>query len=140
MGTAKASRGHFRKSPLKRGNAMNRPMPNSTKEMIQQLWFIVIGTNHEGLVTEFKAFYQKWAEHHQQVLDRLAEVEKKLPRFWTREDHEAMHQKYVAQLEEQKRAETEDIDRRHISTRDWIMIAIVALGMIVPVILEKVIK
>jgi len=56
---------------------MARPeKPHTQKEMIDQLWFAVIGANSEGI-----------AERVKRIDDRLIEVERSIPDFMTHAEH-----------------------------------------------------
>ncbi len=56
--------------------------PDSEEEMINQLWYAVIGSNGEGIAKRVVA-----------IDNRLLKVEEKLPDFLTYDEHEKMQDK-----------------------------------------------
>ncbi len=56
--------------------------PDSEEEMINQLWYAVIGSNGEGIAKRVVA-----------IDNRLLKVEEKLPDFLTYDEHEKMKEK-----------------------------------------------
>jgi hypothetical protein len=60
---------------------MSRPeKPHSTDEMINQLWYAIIGANSEGIAERVKA-----------IDERLHKVEQHLPNLITYDEHESCH-------------------------------------------------
>jgi hypothetical protein len=112
--------------------------PKTQKGMIDQLWFVVIGSNGDGLVVLLKEALKKLTEHH----DRLEDIEAAIPALWTKEQHEKMHAQFVQQEKERKEKERKETkgaeERRKVGARDWIMIGIVAAGIVVPFVLERI--
>lgn len=108
--------------------------PKTQRGMVEQLWFVVIGSNGEGVVELIKQALAQMVDH----ATRLGKIENLLPALWTKEQHEKMHEAYVAEEEAKKEKADEKKDRRGITTRDWIMIAIVALGIFIPDILRSI--
>jgi hypothetical protein len=112
--------------------------PKTQRAMVEQLWFVVIGSNGDGLVVLLKEALKKLIEHH----GRLEDIEAAIPALWTKEQHEKMHAQFVEQEKARKEKEQKDRkqgdERRKVSRRDWIMIVIVAAGIVVPFVLEKI--
>lgn len=112
--------------------------PKTQRGMIDQLWFVVIGSNGDGIVELLKRALARLEDHHEQI----GKIQDIIPMLWTKEQHEKMHEQFVAQEKARKEKEQKEHkqsdERRKVSMRDWIMIGIVAAGVITPFILEKI--
>jgi hypothetical protein len=80
------------------------PKPVTQREMIDQLWFAVIGANSEGI-----------AERVRRIDDRLQAVENRMPGLMTHQQHND----YVAAC-----AEDEDRERRQKWRRTDVVLAV----------------
>jgi hypothetical protein len=100
--------------------------PATQRAMLEQLWFVLIGTNGDGLIERFKMFVKESKEHNDQVVERINNIDKVLPTLRTHIEQEA------TELADKKTRQNE----RNISTRDWIMIIIVALGVFIPTLIS----
>ena len=91
---------------------MRPEKPATQKETIDQMWFVLIGANSEGI-----------AERVRRIDDRLQAVEEKIPYLMTH----AQHKEYAQACSDHER-DTEDLERR----KKWRTTdVILAVGMLV---------
>jgi hypothetical protein len=85
--------------------------------MVYQLWFAVIGSNGDGLASQMR-----------DTRERVGHIEDELPKLWSREDHEKAEAAY--QAKDAKKAEDAAAckDRRKMSRREVIMLALTGIG------------
>jgi predicted nucleic acid-binding Zn ribbon protein len=88
------------------------PKPDTQREMIDQLWFAVIGANSEGI-----------AERVRRIDDRLQAVENRMPDLMTHRQHDD----YVAGCKEEEKSIQEIERRRKWRTTDVVL----AVGMLI---------
>jgi hypothetical protein len=96
-------------------------MPRTMKETVTAIWY----TLHNGMTKEI-------AETHELAQDtatRVRGIEEILPNLWTREQHEHMHEEYVAGEAAKAEKADEKKDRRGLSLRDWLMLAAVVISI-----------
>ena len=103
-----------------------RPQPETDHDYLISLWVFLVGTNGDGLLGKFEKFTARTDE-------RLDAVEKKLPGLWTREEHAAA-EKAAEECDDRRK------DRRKISAREWMLIAMTIIGPIVAVIIAHFVK
>lgn len=94
--------------------------PETQEDMLYQLWFAVIGSNGDGIASRVR-----------DLDDRVGRMEATMPLLWTREDHECAEREYAARDKAKDDARREHIERRKLSRRDWIVISISAIGVII---------
>jgi hypothetical protein len=82
--------------------------PDTTDEMVYQLWYAVIGSNGDGLASQVR-----------EVKGKVESIEGLIPSLMTRDSCKA--------IEQEKSATTE---RRKISTREKAMLVATSLGSI----------
>ena len=94
---------------LTKENALsNIPKPSTQKEMVDQLWFAIIGSNGEGLATKIK-------DTHQKVKD----LEALIPSLMTCEEYAAREAEKEAKAKELAKAH----ERRKLRPFDkWMLI------------------
>ena len=90
--------------------------PKTQRAMLEQLWFVVIGSNGEGVVALLKQALAQMIDH----ATRLGKIEDLLPALWTREQHEKMHAQYCKEEEEQAKQAEEHGERRKMSRRELV--------------------
>jgi len=98
--------------------------PETDHDLLISLWTLLIGTNGDGLLGKFEKFTEK-------TDGRLDGIEKQLPMCWTRDDHEEAEKKYAAK-------DAENLHRRRISAREWILVAVAIVGPIAAVVVAKI--
>lgn len=91
-----------------------REIPKTDHDLLISLWTFMVGTNGNGLIAKFDDFAKCTDE-------RLDAIERRQPEYWTKADHVAAEKEYAAQARDR-------IDRRKLSRRDMVMIAVTALG------------
>ena len=98
-----------------------RVQPKEDHDILISLWVFMVGTNGDGLLGQF----QKFKEETNTNFDS---VNKKLAACWTIDDHEKAEKGYV----EKGKAKEETRNRRRISGREWVLIAITFAAIVVP--------
>lgn len=98
--------------------------PASMREMVDQLWFAIIGSNGDGIASQVRVTREK-----------VAAIEATLPTLWSRADHEKAEAIYAERdkAKEEARAagnkeKAECKERRKMSRRDWLMVALTGLS------------
>ena len=110
--------------------------PKTQRAMVEQLWFVVIGSNGDGLVMLIKQALAQMVDHAK----RIGKIEDLLPALWTKEQHEEMHAAYVADQAEQKEKGRESGERRKMSRRElvnYIVTGVLSLAAILVLVFKK---
>ena len=88
-----------------------REPPTTDHDLLVRIWTILEGTNGSGLITKFSC-----------LEDDVAQIKIVLPNLWTRTQHEDF-------IEDDEKKN----DRRKISQRDWMLIAMTFIGPILAI-------
>jgi hypothetical protein len=126
---------------MREENGVMRSMPAKQSDIIRDLWSIIIGTNGEGLIERFKEFVEDTKKRHDGLDARIAHIEEVLPTLRTHVEQEASDietalKAHIERETERQADAKERIAERRISTRDWLMITIVALGVFIPTLIS----
>ena len=110
--------------------------PKTQRAMVEQLWFVVIGSNGDGLVVLIKQALAQMTDHAK----RLGKVEDLLPDLWTKEQHEKMHAEYCKEDEERAAQEKDHGERRKVNRRElvnYIVTGALSLAAILVLVFKK---
>jgi len=86
------------------------PKPATQREMIDQIWFVLIGSNGDGVVTKVRA-----------ISKDIDDIKSKLPTLLPREEHDEEEEK-------KDRGRRENSDRRKMSRREVISLTIAGIS------------
>jgi len=103
--------------------------PKTLREMVFQLWLVVLGSNGDGLIKMM-----------QNMRDDLDVIKEAAPNLWTRKDEEAAQKVYANNRKERSSQQEASADRRKISIRDWVMISVnvaMMVGMIIALVAHR---
>lgn len=110
--------------------------PKTQRAMVEQLWFVVIGSNGDGLVALIKQALAQMTDHAK----RIGKIEDLLPALWTKEQHEKMHDEYCKEDEEKQKQAEEHGERRKMSRREfvnYIVTGILSLAAVLVLVFKK---
>lgn len=110
--------------------------PKTQRAMIEQLWFVVIGSNGDGLVAMVKKALEQMGKQHEDI----EKIKGTIPALWTREQHEKMHEQYVAEHDEKEQKIENQGERRKISRREiinYIITGLLSLALIIVTVVKK---
>ena len=124
-----------------------REMPKKLGDVTRDLWAMLVGTNGEGLLGQFKAFVFTSEQRHKELAGRIEHVEQLLPTLWTHADHARAHGEYLAEQKEEKYGERKvasdakkekqrlQMSRENILT--LVFTGVMAVGTILAVVLKR---
>lgn len=107
--------------------SVQRRQPDNDHDLLVRIWTVLEGTNGDGLVTKFEEFSKETA-------NEFTSIKAQIPFFWTREQHEEFEKHHLVEEEKLKKEEDANRNRRHMGTRDWLLVAGAFMAPIVTVI------